>query len=87
MTSHLEAGECRKFEKDTYRISRLKGIPTPMQNHNTESLTAHFGFSHFKVTRRRDFLRNRFNPQAPVAQKIADEVVFQRLQGEGVEFF
>ena len=27
------------------------------------------------------------NPQAPVAQKIADEVIFQRFQGEGVEFF
>ena len=27
------------------------------------------------------------NPQAPVAQKIADEVVFRRFQGEGVEFF
>ena len=28
-----------------------------------------------------------FDPQAPVAQKIADEVVFRRFQGEGVEFF
>ena len=28
-----------------------------------------------------------FNPQAPVAQKIADEVFFRRVQGEGVEFF
>ena len=28
-----------------------------------------------------------FNPQGPVAQKIADEVVFRRFQGEGVEFF
>ena len=27
------------------------------------------------------------NPQAPVAQKVADEVVFRRFQGEGVEFF
>ena len=27
------------------------------------------------------------NPQAPVAQKFADEVVFRRFQGEGVEFF
>ena len=27
-----------------------------------------------------------FNTQAPVAQKIADEVVFRRFQGEGVEF-
>ena len=27
------------------------------------------------------------NPHTPVAQKIADEVVFQRFQGEGVEFF
>ena len=26
-------------------------------------------------------------PQAPVAQKIADEVAFRRFQGEGVEFF
>ena len=28
-----------------------------------------------------------FNPQAPVAQKTADEVVFRRFQGEGVVFF
>ena len=28
-----------------------------------------------------------FRPQAPVAQKIADEVVFRRFQGEGLEFF
>ena len=28
-----------------------------------------------------------FNPRAPVTQKIADEVVFRRFQGEGVEFF
>ena len=28
-----------------------------------------------------------FNPQAPIAQKSADEVVFRRFQGEGVEFF
>ena len=27
------------------------------------------------------------NPQALVAQKTADEVVFRRFQGEGVEFF
>ena len=27
------------------------------------------------------------NPQAPVAQKTADELVFRRFQGEGVEFF
>ena len=27
------------------------------------------------------------NPQAPVAQKIADAVVFRRFKGEGVEFF
>ena len=27
------------------------------------------------------------NPQAPVAQKIADEAIFRRFQGEGVEFF
>ena len=27
------------------------------------------------------------SPQAPGAQKIADEVVFRHFQGEGVEFF
>ena len=27
------------------------------------------------------------NPQAPVAQKTADEVVFRHFQGEGVDFF
>ena len=33
-----------------------------------------------------DFFMN-FNPQAPVAQKSADEVVFRNFQGKGVEFF
>ena len=36
------------------------------------------------------FLENEFlniNPQAPVAQKNADEVVFGRFQSEEVEFF
>ena len=28
-----------------------------------------------------------FNSQAPGAQKIADEVVFRRFRGGGVEFF
>ena len=28
----------------------------------------------------------KMNPQAPVAQKVADEVVFRRFRGEGVEF-
>ena len=27
-----------------------------------------------------------FNPHTPVAQKVADELVFRRFQGEGVEF-
>ena len=27
------------------------------------------------------------DPQAPVAKKIVDEVVFRRFQGEGVDFF
>ena len=27
------------------------------------------------------------NPQALVAQKVADDVVFRRFQDEGVEFF
>ena len=27
------------------------------------------------------------NPHTPVAQKVANEVVFRRFQGEGVEFF
>ena len=27
------------------------------------------------------------NSQASIAQKVADEVVFRRFQGEGVEFF
>ena len=33
-----------------------------------------------------EMVRN-FYPQAPVAQKSADEVFFRRFQGEGVEFF
>ena len=26
------------------------------------------------------------NPPAPIAQKVADEMVFRRFQGEGVKF-
>ena len=33
------------------------------------------------------FVNFNVDPQAPVAQKIADEVVFRHFQGEGVEFF
>ena len=32
-------------------------------------------------------LLSALNPQAPVAQKSADEVVFRHFQGAGVEFF
>ena len=32
-------------------------------------------------------MKNFLNPQAPVAQKTADEVVFRHFQGEGVDFF
>ena len=35
----------------------------------------------------RQFLKTWLNPHAPVAQKIADEAVFRRFQGEEVEFF
>ena len=31
-------------------------------------------------------IKSLFNPHTPVAQKVADEVVFRRFQGEGVEF-
>ena len=31
-------------------------------------------------------LTENFNPQAPIAQKIADELVFRRFQGEGSSF-
>ena len=33
------------------------------------------------------FLKLILNPHTPVTQKVADEVVFRRFQGEGVEFF
>ena len=39
------------------------------------------------VTSRFDLFTTHFNPQAPVEQKIADEVVFRHFPGEGVEFF
>ena len=35
----------------------------------------------------RQFASVEVNPQAPIAQKIADKVVFRRFQGAGVEFF
>ena len=33
------------------------------------------------------FYEESLSPHSPVAQKVADEVVFRRFQGEGVEFF
>ena len=33
------------------------------------------------------FFKKGFNPNTPVAQKVADETVLRRFQGEGVEFF
>ena len=50
---------------------------------NKDSTTIHL------ITLRNDkkFKNYSVNPQAPVAQKIADEVVFRRFQGEGVAFF
>ena len=44
---------------------------------------SYFSWSHFI----RDFIKLYFNPQAPVAQKTADELVFRRFQGERVVFF
>ena len=35
----------------------------------------------------RSGFRNLLNPHTPVAQKVADDVVSRRFQGEGVEFF
>ena len=32
-------------------------------------------------------IKNLVNPQAPIAQRIADEVIFRHFQDEGVEFF
>ena len=33
------------------------------------------------------FTVKNLNPHTPVAQKVSDEVVIRRFQGEGVEFF
>ena len=41
----------------------------------------------FPILRLGQRCANRFNLQAPVAQKVAKEVVFRRFQGEGVGFF
>ena len=32
-------------------------------------------------------IMDNINPHKPVAQKVAEEVIFRRFQGEGVEFF
>ena len=40
--------------------------------------------STFKIL---DFSNSSLNSHTPVAQKVADEVVFRRFKGEGVEFF
>ena len=51
----------------------------------------HLQLLHFRLKRlifdKKYETKYTFNPQAPGAQKIADEVVFRRFQGEGVKFF
>ena len=47
-------------------------------------------FQFYKENDSTNFTNHRhkgLNPHTPVAQKVADEVVFRRFQGEGVEFF
>ena len=46
-----------------------------------------FCFAYIRILKLRKIKDFSLNPQAPVSQKIADEVVFRRFQGEGVEFF
>ena len=41
----------------------------------------------FYVTSEKQIIMASLNPHTPVAQKVADEVVLRRFQGEGVEFF
>ena len=42
---------------------------------------------HFLAIISSNLTNSEINPQAPLAQKIADEVVFRRFKGERVEFF
>ena len=58
-------------------------------NHKISSYEQIFDFVILKLVDCKLVSRNqpKLNPQAPVAQKTADEVVFRHFQGEGVEFF
>ena len=53
------------------------------RSHQGDSKSSEKYIKFFKLFQNAVFI----NPQAPVAQKIADEVVFRRFQGEGVVFF
>ena len=62
---------CKKSAKHSWKITIMLGMSINFGNEIFMKLKIVFYF----------------NLQAPVAQKVADEVVFRLFQGEGVEFF
>ena len=61
----------------------LEGNPsTPVEYDSVTIYQSDLGLKFRKVIKYISVI----NPQAPVAQIIADEVVFRRFQGEGVQF-
>ena len=72
-----------KFYKLCYQISDLivsKAAKTVLNF----TISIKFECQNLKKTHSKGRLR--VNPHMPVAHKVADEVVFRRLQGGGVEF-
>ena len=71
-----------KATKKVHAVSRLlRAAFTPSYERNT-SMIFH---NNLLVVLVEHYLK--LNPHTPVAKKVADEVVFRRLQGEGVDFF
>ena len=82
---HSLGQKCEKFKSSFRKIVKPK-IICESQMTRDQSWPKR---DKIDLTSRKNFSKELkiINPQAPVAQKIADEVVFRRFQGEGVEFF
>ena len=76
----------RELRRRRWR-SRPNVTTTPTQWKTTSMRPKSKIFTFYRLVSEIRFFLICLNPQAPVAQKIAEEMVFRHFQGEGVEFF
>ena len=74
-----------------FHINRFDGlvyrVPESKFNRILQRQLFTFTFSVLQIYSEKRYIKNRFiKSHTPVAQKVADELVFRRFQDEGVEF-